>query len=969
MTPAKRRGKRSKQRPEADEDESAAPAESADASSLAEYEAMRDFARTPEPSGGSVPGDAGPLTFVVQKHDATRLHYDLRIEVDGAMPSWPVPRAPSPDPAERRLAIQTEDHPLDYATFEGIIPKGEYGAGEVIVWDNGTYSPDESEERATDGKHRAWSFGDREEAERRVRDGIAAGKLSLTFRGKRLKGSYALVKTSQGDRSWLLLKHRGDDAVEPGRDFTGDDTSVISGLTIEDIRGGHMPDRGRRPVPARIADLDGVRRGEPASDLRPMQATLGDTPFSNAAWIFEPKFDGIRALVHIEAGRARLFSRTGNELTAQYPVLAQALSRQPASTLVLDGEIVAPDERGVPSFQRLQERMNLMNEVEVRQAEARIPVVFYVFDIVYLDGFDLRRVPLHQRKELLARVLQPSPRVRLIEHFLGEGETAFEASVALGFEGVVAKRRDSIYEAGRRSRSWLKIKSVLSDDFVIVGYTPGNGARASTFGSLLLGQYEEAGVSGSSVLAYTGRVGTGFDDALLRSLRATLDNITIDMMPLAEEPPDATGAIYVRPDLVAEVQFAERTDDGHLRAPSFGRLRPDKPASEVLRSIVEHTANARATGASIRGASRDGVSHEADVTSTIEAVLDQLDELPDGDRGLTLAVGGEELRVSNLDKVMWPATAEEPEATKRDLLRYYARVWPWIAPHLRDRPVTLTRYPNGIEGKYFYQKHYEGTPDVVETVPVFSDSGGGAQEYVLCNNLPTLLWLGQLADLALHTSLARASPEPDGHELGMDFASSKEALEASLLNHPDFVLFDLDPCIYAGFEGMGEEPELNRAAFHRTVQVAQWLKALLDSASLSSFVKTSGATGLHIYVPILRRLDYPQVRAICETFGTFLLRAHPADVTMEWSIEKRAGKVFLDLNQNARIKNLAAPLSPRTKPGAPVSMTLRWDELGEIYPTDFTIRTAIERLETVGDPWVRILEAKHDLASLLEVTE
>ena len=417
----------------------------------------------------------------------------------------------------------------------------------------------------------------------------------------------------------------------------------------------------------------------------------------------------------------------------------------------------------------------------------------------------------------------------------------------------------------------------------------------------------------------------------------------------------------MRPELVAEVAYANETREGILRAPSFLRLRPDKPPSEVRRvAAVAPPASSRTATAPT---DHDGIA----------AVLAQLDG---GARDMQLAVGAHELRVTNLDKVMWPEHqlpdggvpdgGESPAVTKRDLLRYLAEVSPWLLPHMRDRPVTLTRYPDGIGGNSFYQKHYDQPPPFVETAEVYVDSSRGDETALLCNNLPTLLWLGQLADLELHVSLARASAEPDGQHLPMVFSGSKEQIERSALGHPDFVLFDLDPYIYAGDEASGEEPQLNRRAFAQTVEVARWLKELLDAASLASFVKTSGATGLHIYVPVLRHFDYPAVRAVAGTFADFVQRAHPAEITLEWATQQRTGKIFVDVNQNARIKNLAAAFSPRPKPGAPVSMTLRWDELDDVYPSDFTVQTALARLAEAGDPWADILAHKHDLRALIE---
>ena len=917
------------------------PAAADATSNLAEYDAKRDFDETPEPPPREPGAATGPLTFVVQQHRATRMHYDVRLEVGGVMPSWPVPRGPSANPRERRLAIQTEDHPLDYASFEGVIPSGQYGAGEVIVWDNGTYSPDE------DGR---LSFGDREEAEARVRAGIEAGKLSITFRGRKLKGSWTFVKTQASEDSWLLIKHK-DVAADTDRELTDEDASVISRLTIADLQAGRLPDPARTGTPPHLADLPGVEAGEAPRGLKPMQAVVTEEPFDDPGWLFEPKLDGIRALVTIEDGAVTLRARSGRDITAQYPALVQALAVQPVATAVLDGEIVALDERGAPSFEQLQQRMGLQNAEEIAVADADQPVLFFAFDLLHLDGHDLRRVALEHRAEVLARVLLPSPLVQPVETFAADGIAAFEAAKALGLEGVVAKRRDSVYEEGRRSQRWLKVKARQTDDFVIGGHHSGEGARAGTFGALLLGTRDEG-----DVLRYVGRVGTGFDDAMLRELRASLDAIEMNDNPFADEPPDIDRVTFVRPELVAEVAYAQETREGILRAPSFLRLRLDKPPSEVRRvAPVAPPASARTAAAPADG----------------DIIAEVLDQLAGGAAEMPLAVGVHELRISNLDKVMWPehtipGGGASPAVTKRDLLRYLARVSPWLLPHMRDRPLTLTRYPDGIDGNSFYQKHYDRPPSFVETAEVYVDSSRGDETALLCNNLPTLLWLGQLADLELHVSLARVSPEPDGHHLPMVFSGSKEHIERSALGHPDFVLFDLDPYIYAGDEASGEEPQLNRRAFAQTVEVARWLKELLDAASLSSFVKTSGATGLHIYVPVLRHFDYPQVRAVANTFAEFLQRAHPAEITLEWATQQRTGKIFVDVNQNARIKNLAAAFSPRPKPGAPVSMTLRWDELDDVYPSDFTVHTALTRLAEVGDPWLDILAHKHDLRSLIE---
>lgn len=907
-------------------------------STLEAYEEKRDFAQTLEPAPHPPREPTGPLTFVVQKHAARRLHYDFRLEVDGVLKSWSVPKGPSYDPAEKRLAVMVEDHPLEYGSFEGVIPKGEYGAGQVIVWDNGTYTPDEGG---------ALSFGDRAEAEERMRRGLSEGKLSILLRGKKLKGSWALVKIQRAENEWLLIKHK-DATADPERDVLQEDRSVSSDLSIDDLKAGHLPDRAQPPPPASPRDAAGARQAPLPKTLAPMLATPAERAFSHPAWVFEPKFDGVRAIALVRDGDVTLLSRRGLDVSAQYPSLVQELSRQPVHEAAFDGEIIALDNEGRPSFEALQQRLNLTRAADIQRAEAEVPVYYYVFDLLHLDGFDLRGAPLADRRALLERALAPSTRVHLLEQFDGAGEAAYEAALAHGIEGIVAKRKDSGYESGRRARTWLKIKGTTSDEFVVGGFSAGQGGRARSFGALLIGQFDADGR-----LVYVSNVGSGFDDRTLAELRRRLDTLRTDDCPFAQEPDLRAPATWVRPELVVEVKFSQWTRDGHIRAPVFLRLREDKPARDVQRVRVAHTPE------------RDSpmLANHASLADDVAEVLDQLRTKREQ---CLLHVQGHRISLTNLDKPLWPKRGRRRALTKRDYLTYLARVAPHLLPHLRDRPLTLTRYPNGIEGDYFYQKHWEGElPPFVETVQLYSGTNEGDQEYLMCNNFPTLLWLGQLADLELHTWYSRVSPEPDGHHLPTTFTGSKENIEASLLNYPDFIVFDLDPYIYSGREAAGDEPELNRKAFAKTCQVARWLKEILDSLSLSSFVKTTGRTGLHIYVPVLRQLDYTAARAACETIGAFLLRQHPRDVTMEWSVDKRAGKVFFDHNQNMRGKTLASVYSPRPLPEAPVSTPVRWDELDDIYPTDFTILTVPKRLEQVGDLWANILDAKHDLEGLL----
>lgn len=863
----------------------------------------------------------------MQKHAATRLHYDFRLEFDGALKSWAVPKGPSLDPGEKRLAVHVEDHPLDYASFEGIIPKGSYGAGEVIVWDAGTYVPDEPKGR---------DLEDREAAEAAMREGLEAGKMSVTLLGKKLRGSWALVRMKGKD--WLLIKH-ADSYADPGRDILEDDRSIRSGATLSDLRSGRKPDPAAARVRAEL--LPGARAAPFPNTLTPMLPTLAEHAFSHPDWIFEPKLDGIRVVALVREEAVKLLSRLGSDATSRYPALIRELGRQERE-MVLDGEIVALDPSGKPSFQLLQERMHLTRAADIRRAEESIPIVYYVFDLLYADGYELHRVPLRQRRLLLESTLALSERVRLVDFVEEEGEMAFEAFVDYGLEGVVAKRRDSFYEPGRRSHAWLKIKGTQSEDFVVVGFTAGAGARAKTFGALVLAAHDDEGK-----LRMAGQVGSGFDDRTLEQLRERLDAMVIDESPVAE--PAQSPTIWVRPELVAEVKFTQWTNDGRLRAPVFLRLREDKAPGEAVRA--EPVAPPAPPSAAKGGDKQLGAVLEA---------------LAGKDESGLLNLDGHRINLTHLNKVLWPPSGGHAGVTKRDLLRYFAQVSPYLLDHLKDRPLSLVRCPDGITGERFFQKHVDlGRPKFVETVRLFSEHNVGDGDYVMCNNLATLMWFGQMAALEIHPWYSRVSPEPDGHHLGTQFAGSEAAIDSSLLNYPDFIVFDLDPYIYSGREGKGEEPELNRIAYQRTCEVAYWLKELLDGLDLKSFVKTSGRTGLHIFAPILRQLDYDTARSACETIGTFLRSQHPKDVTMEWTVTKRTGKVFFDHNQNVRGKTLAAAFSPRLAPEATISMPLDWSELLDVYPTDFAVLNAGAFLEERGDRWADISDAKTDVEGLL----
>jgi bifunctional non-homologous end joining protein LigD len=892
------------------------------AGALGKYAAKRVFAATPEPAP-AIQTRTGPLLFVVQQHAARALHYDFRLELDGVLKSWAVPKGPSLDPEVKRLAVQTEDHPFDYASFEGVIPPKQYGAGEVIVWDCGVYAPDEAH---------GGGFHDRAEDEKRVRAALEQGKLSLLLRGEKLKGSFALVRSADR-KNWLLIKHR--DAHAGARDLAEQNRSVVSGLTVDDLKRLPAPD----PVPAARLGPAGSPEAMPKK-LAPMLAQLAAAPFTHPDWLFEPKLDGYRVLAFVHDGKVKLRSRRGLDLTPAFPAIAAELAAQSVD-MILDGEILALDASGRPSFNALQNRAQLKTPREIAAAERATPAVFYGFDLLHFAGLDLRQTPYCDRRRYLAQCLLPSAHVQRV-HASDDGVALHAAALAQGFEGVMAKRLDSRYEAGRRSGAWLKIKPTHSAEFVIGGYTLGRGARAP-LGALLLGYWKQGR------LHYAGHVGSGLDDMTLAQLKQRFEPLETARRPFAEAPPLHRATTWLRPEMVAEVKFAEWTPDGYLRAPVFLRLREDVDPKSVRRSDPKHAVQLPDT--------------------SVDEVLRQLEGAR---QAFTLAVGPHRIRLTHLDRVYWPAdrALKQPALTKRDLLRYLAQVSPYLLPHLADRPLTMVRMPEGIGGERFFQKHWEPPlPAFAESVTVFSGSRDERHDYLLCNNLPTLLWLGQSGTLEFHVWHSRTQPGADAPGLGTDYSSSTATLKRSLLNYPDYLVFDLDPYIYSGQEAAGAEPEYSVAAFDKGRETAFRLREVLQAMGLVPLVKTSGKTGLHVFVPIERTLDFAAVREVAGLVGRHLLRQHPRLITMDWRIARRSGKIFFDYTMNTRTKTLAAAYSPRGVPGAPVSMPLSWEELETAQPLDFNLSNVAQRLAQAGDPWRDALARKQSLERTLARTE
>ena len=714
---------------------------------LATYASKRAFAVTPEPSP-VIPKRAGPLLFVVQEHAARRLHYDFRLEWDGVLKSWAIPKGLRIAPGEKHLAVHVEDHPLDYAPFEGVIPPKQYGAGKVIVWDCGIYSPDE------DG---SLAFDDRAAAEQRMRRDLARGKISVTLAGTKLKGSFALVRTAKEPNSWLLIRHRDAwSKWSPVEDELA--RSVLTAQTVQSIG----------PAPRRIAlgalIANGPHESAPAK-LAPMLASDADEPLTRPGWLHEPKLDGYRTLAFVSERQVTLRSRNGLDVTAAFPAIVAELAQQPLQPMVLDGELVT-FENGKPSFNAMQKRAQLSTRREIDEAEQGLPTVFYAFDLLHLLGLNLRGAPYENRRRYLNQCLFPLPHVQPV-HAETDAYTLYQVSIAAGLEGIVSKKADSIYEPGKRSRSWLKVKAVQTAEFVVGGFTTGEGHRREGFGALLLGYWDEQGK-----LRYAGHVGSGFNDATVASIRQRLNTLGVAENPFSDAVDLHAPTQWVRPALVAEVQYHEWTPALHVRSPVFVRLRSDVDPRSIRRR---------------RGDDRAGAGAPTDLVSGV------LQQLASKDSSLSLMVGTHRIGLTQLDKTLWPAHKRHRAASKGDLLRYLAAMAPYMLPHLANRPLTLIRMPDGIDGESFFQKHLtQKLPPFVETVEVYSKSKTENHVYPLCNNLPTLLWLGQLGTLEFHvwhSSLA----EPGGGD--SVYTGSLAKLEASALNHPDYVVFDIDPYI------------------------------------------------------------------------------------------------------------------------------------------------------------------------------
>ncbi|MEX5219522.1 MAG: DNA ligase D [Nitrospira sp.] len=873
--------------------------------SLQRYWKKRNFTETPEPRGTPQPS-SGRLQFVIQKHAASRLHYDFRLELDGTLKSWAVPKGPSLDPAQKRLAVHVEDHPMDYADFEGIIPPKQYGAGTVLLWDRGYWEP----------------IGD-------AASGYRRGRLKFHLTGKKLRGVWNLVRMSrrsgEDNDNWLLIKENDEEARRGGDgDITLQADSVASGRTMEQIaKGRHRVwhsnrsvesgakaatagKRTKRSSPRRDAIDPAVLPGAAATSqdewITPQLATLVDHVPEGDDWVHELKYDGYRMLCSIRDGKATLLTRNGNDWTSKLGRIAAAAETLPVKQAWIDGEVVAVMPDGTINFQVLQNAFDVKSDTDL---------IYYVFDLPYLDGYDLRRVSLLDRKRILESLVNDHPAAGLIrysDHITGNGSIVFEEACRRGMEGIVAKRADAAYTAGR-NRNWVKVKCGRRQEFVIGGFTDPSGSRIA-FGALLLGVFDDQGQ-----LRYAGRTGTGFSARSLKALHARLAPLEQKASPFLDPPTgaDARGVHWVKPTLVAEVAFAEWTNEGQLRQASFQGLRDDKDA----RSVVHERPDRKIPGEPAAGAGSGRTSRwrkrKLQRTAAPKSTSSSTD--PSTVAGVTL---------SHPDRVLYP----DQGLTKLALAQYYEQIGAWILPHLEGRPLTLVRCPEGHAADCFYQKHANQTvPDAIGRIKIPEGKKSGT--YMVADSLKAVIGLVQMGVLELHTWGAKRD----------------------LLDRPDRIIIDLDP-----------DPDV---PWKSVIEAAQLVRTLLNELDLECFLKTTGGKGLHVALPLQRVHTWDEIKGFAKAIADHLVRLIPDRFIANMSKQKRKGKIYVDYLRNARGATAVAAYSTRARPQAPVSVPIAWDELSDDVRSDhFTITNVPARLARLrSDPWRDYFTIKQKLTN------
>lgn len=868
-----------------------------DRGSLAEYRRKRDFARTQEPAGEAEAQSKTGRTFVVQKHQARRLHYDLRLEMDGVLKSWAVPNGPALDPTQKQLAVHTEDHPIEYGSFEGVIPEGEYGAGPVMIWDRGDWEP----------------IGN-------AKEGYDKGDLKFRLHGDKLTGEWVLARmkskaAKDDERNWLLIKKK-DDAAQSIESFNilGEmPRSVVSGRTLDEIAAAPVAvwEGGRarvvsddvvseqptgalakEPSPFSVREGEGsrtkramieapsgndrARRASMPDFIKPQLAVSAKEPPAGDDWLNETKLDGYRLIARIEGDDVRLFTRNHNDWTDRFPTVARALGSLAVETAFLDGEVVVLDKHGLPDFQALQNAFRGYTRARFR---------YFVFDVMYAQGLDLRATPLHERKAYLRSILKQhgssSETLMYCEHIIGNGETVLAEAAKVGLEGIVSKRADSTYQS-RRSPTWIKVKRVDRQDFVIGGYTAPSGSRIG-FGALLLGCYNDAGE-----LIYCGRVGTGFSDRTLELLIAELTRRKADDPPFAnpEADPEHRSAHWVKPELVAEVEFSNWTEENLIRHPSFCGLREDVAPETIRRDDLQA---APASG----GGNKNRPTIVGKVVKSPQAPEDAF-------------VAG--VRISHPDRTVYP----DDGVTKLDVARYYEQIAEWILPHVARRPLSLVRCPLGLAGESFYQRQVgEGFPDAVRGRSI------GEDEAIIIDDLDGLLGLVQMGTLEIHAWGCRADN----------------------VDRPDRLVFDLDP-------GPG-------ILWEHIVASARFVRAFLVDLGLVSFVKTTGGNGVHLVVPIVRRTSWEDAKIFTNAVAREIANTAPRNFVATMSKALRKHRIFIDYLRNQLGATSIAVYSTRARNGATVSAPLSWDELSaDAPPAGYNLRSVAARLRDIShDPW------------------
>lgn len=894
---------------------------------LTNYKRKRNFKESPEPVGGKP--DSDKLRFVIQKHDASHLHYDFRLEMEGVLKSWAVPKGPSTDPEIKRLAMMVEDHPYDYRNFEGIIPSG-YGAGTVIIWDEGFYEPADA-----DGK-------DKKTQDKELRKGIHAGKLHFVLHGKKLKGEFALVKThGREENAWLLFKVK--DKYASKEDITLKDKSVISKKTLAQVEKTSTNFYGSKRVkesavkskkekelnkrsdvkaaskknsaeikkkPQKKTPVKGERAKFPVK-ISPMLATLVDKPFDNDEWLYEVKWDGYRTISLCNKNKVELRSRNDKSFNEKFYPVYNAL-RKWNMNAVVDGEVVVLDENGKSNFGALQNW----------RSEADGEIYFYVFDLLWLDGNDMMQLPLSERRAQLKKIIPADNIIRLSESFDVGGIEFFETAKKIGLEGIIAKKADSKYTPGIRSKEWLKIKANKRQEMVIGGYTI-NDDSSKLFSSLLLGVFKKG------KLIYTGKVGTGFNDKQQKEMMSQFKAYKIKSCPFEEMPdvnkpsrfrpnPPHAKEFWLKPVLVCEVSFTEMTSDGIMRHPSFEGMRIDKKAGDIgiekATDVKKLTKEDKSPKMILQPAEKKGRKtflNPADETQVRE-------------------INGHTIKFNNLSKIYWP----KEKITKRDMLNYYYQVAPYILPYLKDRPQSMNRHPNGIAGKSFYFKDVTGTaPDWVEKFKYKSPSDNRLRKYLVAKDDASLLYMATLGCIEMNPWSSRVGSE----------------------DYPDWCVIDLDPA---------------ENTFNQVIEAANVTNEILLNMGIKSYPKTSGSTGIHIYIPLGAKYTYEQSKEFARVIATMVHNEIPKYTSIERIVKARKGKMYIDFLQNRPQATVAAAYSLRPKPGAPVSMPLHWDEVKKgLKINDFNIGNALDRIKSEGDIFKPVLGKGIDMEKALKKLE